>query len=80
MAQSRKKQTVFQVYENKRKASEKRNKTRVYLGDSFPQWRALKALTGIPTDASFAGTLDTGGPRGSSVPLHGVGYTWSLRS
>ncbi|KAM4594262.1 uncharacterized protein V3H82_027528 isoform 2-T2 [Fundulus diaphanus] len=54
MAQSRKKQTVFQVYENKRKASEKRNKTRVYLGDSFPQWRALKALTGIPTDASFA--------------------------
>uniref|UniRef100_A0A8C6U2D8 Uncharacterized protein n=1 Tax=Neogobius melanostomus TaxID=47308 RepID=A0A8C6U2D8_9GOBI len=38
----------------KRKASEERNKTRVFLGDSFTRWRALKAQVGLPTDASVA--------------------------
>uniref|UniRef100_A0A8C6WRP7 Uncharacterized protein n=1 Tax=Neogobius melanostomus TaxID=47308 RepID=A0A8C6WRP7_9GOBI len=42
------------IYEKKRKASEERNKTRVFLGDSFTRWRALKAQVGLPTDASVA--------------------------
>uniref|UniRef100_A0A8C6TCF5 Uncharacterized protein n=1 Tax=Neogobius melanostomus TaxID=47308 RepID=A0A8C6TCF5_9GOBI len=46
--------SVFEVYEKKRKASEERNKTRVFLGDSFTRWRALKAQVGLPTDASVA--------------------------
>uniref|UniRef100_A0A8C6TX16 Uncharacterized protein n=1 Tax=Neogobius melanostomus TaxID=47308 RepID=A0A8C6TX16_9GOBI len=54
MAESRKRKSVFEVYEKKRKASEERNKTRVFLGDSFTRWRALKAQVGLPTDASVA--------------------------
>uniref|UniRef100_A0A3Q2FKQ0 Uncharacterized protein n=1 Tax=Cyprinodon variegatus TaxID=28743 RepID=A0A3Q2FKQ0_CYPVA len=44
----------FPVYEKKRKISEERNKTRVFLGDSFMQWLTLKAQAGLASDALVA--------------------------
>uniref|UniRef100_A0A672GZL4 Uncharacterized protein n=1 Tax=Salarias fasciatus TaxID=181472 RepID=A0A672GZL4_SALFA len=64
MVEGRKRKTVFEIYEKKRKASEVRNKTRVFLGDSFTRWRALKLQAGLPTDASVAKFLLDSGVRG----------------
>ena len=52
MSEGRKRKSVYELYDKKRKASEERNKTRVFLGEYFTRWRALKAQVGLPTDAS----------------------------
>ncbi|KAK7898837.1 hypothetical protein WMY93_019690 [Mugilogobius chulae] len=52
--QGRKRKTVFEVSQKRRKGVEERNKTRVILGESFIRWRALKTQNGLPTDASVA--------------------------
>ena len=57
MAEGRKRRKVYEEHEKKRKAAEDRNKTRVFLGDSFTRWRALKTQVGLPTDASVANYL-----------------------
>uniref|UniRef100_A0A8C6LMG2 Uncharacterized protein n=1 Tax=Nothobranchius furzeri TaxID=105023 RepID=A0A8C6LMG2_NOTFU len=54
MAESPKRKGVFEVYEKKRKASEVRNKTRVFLGDFFQRWCSLKETVGLSTDAAVA--------------------------
>ncbi|CAM4642972.1 unnamed protein product [Leuciscus chuanchicus] len=54
MSEGRKRKSVYELYDKKRKASEERNKTRVFLGEYFTRWRALKAQVGLPTDASVA--------------------------
>ncbi|KAK7916712.1 hypothetical protein WMY93_012473 [Mugilogobius chulae] len=57
--QGRKRKTVFEVSQKRRKGVEERNKTRVILGESFIRWRALKTQNGLPTDASVAKFLWT---------------------
>ena len=54
MSEGRKRKSLYELYEKKRKASEERNKIRVFLGDCFTRWRALKTQVGLPTDASVA--------------------------
>ncbi|ROL41885.1 hypothetical protein DPX16_3513 [Anabarilius grahami] len=53
----RKRKTIFEVAEKRRKLSEERNQTRVVLGQSFQRWRAMKEQKGVKTDAQFAKIL-----------------------
>ncbi|KAK7904093.1 hypothetical protein WMY93_016700 [Mugilogobius chulae] len=75
MADGRKRsgKTVFEVAEKRRKTLERRNRTRVCLGDSFTRWRALKLQIGVRTDASLAKLLlDSYDRTMTSTPLtHG---------
>ncbi|XP_073721216.1 uncharacterized protein [Misgurnus anguillicaudatus] len=65
----KRKKTVVELYDKKRKTSEERNKTRVFLGESFTRWRALKTQIGLPTDASVAKVLLDSYDKITSTPL-----------
>uniref|UniRef100_A0A3Q2D922 Uncharacterized protein n=1 Tax=Cyprinodon variegatus TaxID=28743 RepID=A0A3Q2D922_CYPVA len=54
MAEGHKSKIVYEENEKKRMGTEERNKTRVFLGDSFTQWHALKAQVGLFTNGSVA--------------------------